>query len=124
MTYPVKPKLLDEGAAQCKGTIIIEDDVWIGESAIIMSGVHIGRGAVIGAGAVVAKDIPPYAVAVGVPASVIKYRFDNATIAKLMSIDFRKIDRKEIEGFRTLFEKRVNDDILNQLVEKYGIGDD
>lgn len=46
--------------------------MWIGESAILMSGVHIGRGAIIGAGAVVTKDIPSYAVAVGVPARVIK----------------------------------------------------
>ena len=54
--------------------IIIEDDCWIGANVIILGGVHIGRGAVIGAGAVVTKDIPSMAVAVGVPATVIKYR--------------------------------------------------
>ena len=56
------------------GDIIIEDDVWVGARAIILSGVRIGTGAVIGAGAVVTKDIPPRAVAVGVPAKVVKYR--------------------------------------------------
>jgi acetyltransferase-like isoleucine patch superfamily enzyme len=54
--------------------IIIEDDCWIGANAIILGGVHIGKGAVIGAGAVVTKDIPSMAIAVGVPAKVIKYR--------------------------------------------------
>mgnify|MGYP000928569106 CR=1 FL=1 len=121
LTYPIKPKLLHEGSALCKGAIVIEDDVWIGESAIIMSGVHIGRGAVIGAGAVVTKDIPPYAVAVGVPAKVIKYRFDPEIIEKLMSIDFNRISRDEIVNNLSLFEKELNDCILTQLVEKYEI---
>ncbi|RJO65755.1 MAG: acyltransferase [Candidatus Omnitrophota bacterium] len=54
--------------------IKIEDNVWIGAHAVILDGVAIGTGAVIGAGAVVTKDIPPFSVAVGVPASVIKTR--------------------------------------------------
>ncbi len=54
--------------------ITIEDDVWIGGGAHIMAGVRIGRGSVIGAGAVVTKDIPPFSVAVGVPARVIRSR--------------------------------------------------
>lgn len=55
-------------------SIIIGDNVWIGTGAIILPGVNIGIGAVIGAGAVVAKDIPSYAIAVGTPARVIGYR--------------------------------------------------
>lgn len=54
--------------------IVIEDDCWIGANAVILGGVHIDRGAIIGAGAVVTKDIPSMAIAVGVPAKVIKYR--------------------------------------------------
>lgn len=54
--------------------ILIEDDCWIGANAIILGGVHIGKGAIIGAGAVVTKDIPSMVIAVGVPAKVLKYR--------------------------------------------------
>lgn len=119
LTYPIKPKILQTGHARNKGSIVIEDDVWIGESAIIMSGVHVGRGAVIGAGAVVTKDIPPYAVAAGIPAKVIKYRFDYETIEKLMGIDFNRINKDEIENNLSLFEEKLNNCILTKLVEKY-----
>lgn len=54
--------------------VIIDDDVWIGLGAIIMPGVKIGKGAVIGAGSVVTKDIPAYAIVYGIPAKIIKYR--------------------------------------------------
>jgi acetyltransferase-like isoleucine patch superfamily enzyme len=57
--------------------VTIEDDVWIGAGVNINKGVTIGKGAVIGGGSVVTKDIPPYAVAVGNPARVIKYRNEN-----------------------------------------------
>lgn len=96
-----------------------DDDVWIGESAIIMAGVHIGRGAVIGAGAVVTKDVPPYAVAVGTPAKVVKYRFDYETIDKLLRIDFNKINKEEIVNNLPLFEQKMNGSIITQLAEKY-----
>lgn len=56
------------------GEVIIEDDVWIGAGAKILMNAHIGRGAVIGANSVVRGDIPNYAIAVGVPARVVKYR--------------------------------------------------
>lgn len=55
-----------------KGPVVIEDNVWIGEKSSIMPGVHIGRGAIIAANSVVTHDIPPYCVAAGVPAKVIK----------------------------------------------------
>lgn len=66
--------------------IIIGNDVFIGMNVTILDGVTIGDGAVIGAGAVVSKNIPAYAIAVGVPIKIIKYRFDDITIAKLKEI--------------------------------------
>jgi acetyltransferase-like isoleucine patch superfamily enzyme len=64
--------------------VIIGNDVWIGSNVYVKNGVTIGDGAVIGAGAVVTKDIPPYAIVVGVPAKILKYRFDNETISELL----------------------------------------
>ena len=55
-----------------KGPIIIEDNVWIGEMACILGGVHIGRGAIIGAGSVVTRDVPAYSIVGGIPARIIK----------------------------------------------------
>ncbi len=60
--------------------VVIEDDVWIGTRAIILHGVTIGRGAVVAAGAVVNKSVPPYAIVGGIPARVLKFRFDIETI--------------------------------------------
>lgn len=62
----------------------IGNDVWIGARAMILDGVTIGDGAVIAAGAVVAKDIPPYAIVGGVPAKIIKFRFDEERINELL----------------------------------------
>lgn len=55
--------------------VVIEDDVWVGTSAIILKGVTIGRGSIIAAGALITKDVPPYSIVGGVPARVIKMRF-------------------------------------------------
>jgi acetyltransferase-like isoleucine patch superfamily enzyme len=63
---------------------VIGNDVWIGSRAIVLSGVSIGDGAVIGAGAIVTKDVPPYAVFAGNPAKLIRYRFTEHTIGKLI----------------------------------------
>lgn len=62
----------------------IESDVWIGENVLIKGGVTIGTGACVAMGAVVVKDIPPYAVVGGVPAKIIKMRFNNDTISKML----------------------------------------
>jgi acetyltransferase-like isoleucine patch superfamily enzyme len=60
--------------------VIIEDDVWIGTRAIILQGVRIGRGVIVGAGAVVVDQVPPYSIVAGVPARVIRFRWDVKTI--------------------------------------------
>ena len=72
------------------GDIVVGDDVWVGQRAIIMSGVNIGQGAVIGAGAIVTKNVPPYAIVGGIPAKVIRYRFSEELIQELLKIDYSK----------------------------------
>ncbi len=67
-------KKICEQPLKSKGGIVIGDDAWLGVGVIVLNGVRIGKGAVIGAGSVVTRDIPDYAIAVGVPARVIKMR--------------------------------------------------
>lgn len=69
-----------------KGDIIIGDDVWIGYEAVIMSGVHVGNGAIIAARAVVTKDVPPYTIVGGTPAREIRKRFDTDVIKRLLML--------------------------------------
>ena len=61
----------------------IGNDVWIGENALLLNGVKIGNGAIIASGSVVTKDVEPYAIVAGVPARIIRYRFDKETIDKI-----------------------------------------
>jgi len=75
-----------KGHPATKGDIEVGNDVWVGTGALILSGVHIGDGAVIGAGSIVARDIPPYSIAVGNPCRVVKKRFDDATIERLLAV--------------------------------------
>lgn len=80
----VKEQLYDE--YKDKGYTVVGNDVLIGANAVILAGVNVGDGAVIGAGTVVIKDVPPYAIVAGNPAKIIKYRFDKETIEELLEI--------------------------------------
>lgn len=99
----------DEVDDVTKGSIVVEDDVWIGHSATILSGVTIGQGAVIAAGALVCKDVPPYAIVGGVPAKVIKYRVSEQLKDKLINLDFSKFDDKFVIDHMDLLYKPIDD---------------
>lgn len=120
-TFPFKRMIVNgEMEAISKGDIFIEDDVWIGENAIILSGVTVHQGAIVAAGAVVNKDVPPYAIVGGVPAKVIKYRFKAPVIDYLLSLDYSaftedlikdhmddlytEIDNMELEEIKKLYD--------------------
>ena len=81
----------------------IGNDVWIGANAVILSGVHIGDGAVIGAGAIVTKDVEPYAIVGGVPARVIRYRFTREIIDAFLRIKWWDWPLEKIEENMELF---------------------
>jgi len=86
MVYGDPGRRLPSKATSGNLSVQIGNDVWIGRGAFIMAGVSIGDGAVVGARALVSKDVEPYSIVGGVPATHIKYRFDADTIEKLMKI--------------------------------------
>lgn len=88
-----------------EGDVIIEEDCWIGAGCILLPGIHIGRGAVVGAGSVVKKDVPPYAVVAGVPAKIIASKFTIDEIIKHEEILYSKNDRIERNKLVTLFKE-------------------
>lgn len=75
---------------------VIGNDVWIGDNALIKAGVVIGTGAVIGMGAVVTKDVPDYAIVAGNPARVIRFRFDESTIRRLLKSQWWEMDEESL----------------------------
>ena len=82
-----------------KKKVTIGNDVWIGYEAIILSGVHIGDGAIIGARAVVSKDVPPYSIVGGVPAKEIRKRYDPETVDQLCRLKWWDWTYERIQQF-------------------------
>ena len=89
-TFPIYSRMMDSADPTENGGkplgITIANDVWIGRNAMIMPGVHIADGAIVAAGAIVTRDVPPYAIVGGTPAKLIRYRFSEDVIAKLLAI--------------------------------------
>jgi virginiamycin A acetyltransferase len=95
--------------------IKIGNEVWIGEGTTIMSGISVGSGAIIGTKAVVTKDVPPYAVVGGVPAKIIRYRYDQEIINKLLLISWWNwSDEKIKENVHLLLS-----DNIREFIEKH-----
>lgn len=118
LTYPIHKKIFGIDEAFSKGKIIVEDDVWLGTNTLILSGVHIGQGAIIAAGSVVVNDIPSYSIAAGVPARVIKYRFSQDLIEKLKSLNLQKIDNFFIQSHKELFDCELDIDTIEIILKE------
>ncbi|MEN1972204.1 CatB-related O-acetyltransferase [Luteimonas sp. MJ204] len=74
------------GHPATRGDVVIGNDVWLGAGCVVLSGVRIGDGAVIGCRAVVSRDVPPFAIVTGNPAKVVRLRFDEGRIARLLAV--------------------------------------
>lgn len=94
------------------------NDVWIGAGAIILRNVVIGDGAIVASGAVVTKDIPPYAIVAGVPAKVIKYRFSDEIIQKLLEMQWWNQKDDFIRDNYRFFSEKVTSEKLLELEER------
>jgi acetyltransferase-like isoleucine patch superfamily enzyme len=87
-----------KGHPATKGDVEIGHDVWVGTDAMVLSGVKIGSGAVVGARSVVTRDVRPYEIVAGNPATHVRFRFDEADIAALLDIAWWDWDEREIEA--------------------------
>lgn len=96
-------------------SIKIGNDVWIGTKVIIMSGVTIGDGAIIGAGAIVTKDVPPYAIVAGVPSKILRYRFDQSIVEKLLNLQWWNLPEEKLKNKIDLFQNVVTLDSVNNI---------
>ena len=97
-TYNFGEKMACGSCTTSKGKVRIGNDVWIGDGALILSGVTIGDGAVIGARAVVTKDVKPYEIVAGNPARHIRYRFTETQIERLLKIRWWEWPMEKIEA--------------------------
>ena len=116
-TYPLYSRFIEYSPkdAVSKGEILIEDEVWLGTNALIMSGIKIGKGAIIAAGSIVTKDVPPYSIFGGNPAKLIKFRFSEEIINELLDFHLTDLGIEFIKKNINYFYENIKsvDDVRN-----------
>ena len=117
---PVTPEIADMhmnmGHPTCKGDIHVGNDVWIGATSTIMSGITIGDGAIIGAGSTVTKDVPPFAIVAGNPSKIVRYRFTEEQIEKLLQISWWDWEEDKIKDNAMSMWSSNIDDFINKFI--------
>lgn len=124
-TYPFGNLMNEFLIGDClwsKGDIVVGNDVWIGNGAKILSGVTIGDGCIIGAGATVAKSIPPYSIVVGNPGRIVKKRFDEETIEKMLLMKWWDWSYKDIYHAIPLLLSADTDGLFSYYKENVDVG--
>lgn len=94
----------------------IGNDVWIGCNSTILRGLSIGDGAVIGANTLVNKNVPPYAIVAGCPATIIKFRFSPDIIERLLKLKWWEWDKEKIRKNRIFFQKELTVNLLDKII--------
>ncbi len=100
-----------------KGPIEIGNDVWIGDGAIILSGVKVGDGAIIGAGSVVTQNVEPFSIVAGVPARHIKYRFPENVREILLKLRWWELEPDDLKKIKSLFEDIISEKNLQDIIK-------
>ena len=100
-----------------KGDTVIENDVWIGQNAVILPGVHIGDGAIIGANSVVGSDVDPYTIVAGNPARVLRKRFDDELIDLMLRFKWWDKSIEEINALLPILTSSDLDTVRKKLKE-------
>ena len=98
-----------------KTSIVVEDDVWIGQGATILGGAVLRQGCVVGANAVVSSEVPPYAIFAG--GKIIKYRFDPEVCDKLNKIDYSRVDAAKIQEIKGWHRIEINKDNIDDFMK-------
>ena len=107
------------GHPQTKGDVVIGNDVWIGSGVTIMSGIHIGDGAVIAASACVVKDVAPYSIVGGNPATCIKMRFEKDIVEILLLLKWWDLSLEHIKSLTNILTSKPDKSILSELISTY-----
>lgn len=122
-TFPLRSMFLGgvfPEDSMSKGSITVEDEVWIGNRATILSGVKLGKGSIIAAGALVTEDVAPYSIVAGVPARHLRFRIPETLIPSMLPLRLDDLPREIILAHLDLFYRELDEATANQLVALFG----